>query len=111
MRVLAAVLLVAGCDPGFTMKGDVHDASGRPVSGARAVLTCNGTDQSAAETDAAGQFNHVRIGEFGNACAVDIRAPGHGTVSFPVMASCTAISRHWFHDDMCAEVTVHASIP
>jgi hypothetical protein len=110
MRGLAVVLLLAGCDPWFSMKGDVVDAAGRPVAGAHAVLVCYGADQDTVETDAAGHFNDGRVGEFGNDCTVEIRPPGHRPVSFAVMSVCTRVSRHWFHDDMCAEVTVHATL-
>jgi hypothetical protein len=111
MRVVSvlAVLLV-GCDPAFRIQGDVADPAGHPIAGARAVFTCGGADQDTIETDASGHFDETRIGVFGNDCAVEIRLAGHGTGSFPVMENCTDVVRRWFHDDMCAEVTVHATL-
>jgi hypothetical protein len=111
MRVVSvlAVLLV-GCDPAFTIQGDVTDPAGRPIAGARAVFTCWSTDPNTVETDASGHFKYERIGVFGQDCAVEIRLAGHGEASFPVMENCTDVVRRWFHDDMCAEVTVHAAI-
>jgi hypothetical protein len=108
--VLATTLLVCGCDPGFTMQGDVADASGHPIAGARVVLVCDAADQSWADTDATGHFKDGRIGVFGDDCAVQIRVAGHRPVSFGVMDDCTNVWRRWFRDDLCAEVTVHATI-
>jgi hypothetical protein len=110
LSVLAAALLFAGCDPLFTMKGDVADAAGHPIAGARAALTCGGVDQGRwTDTDTTGHFEDGRVGVFGKDCAVEIRATGHSPVVFPVMANCTKVSPHGNH--MCAEVTVHATIP
>lgn len=108
--VLLAALVLGGCDPSFTIRGDVVDAAGRPIAGAHAVFVCDGAEQDTVETNATGHFTIWRIGVFGPGCAAEIRVQGHPALSFPVMANCTNVWRRWFRDDLCAEVTVHATI-
>jgi hypothetical protein len=106
LRNVALLALIAACDPGFTMQGDVLDGSRRPLPGARVVLVCSGVDQSWTETDSQGHFHFMHTGVFGSGCTVEVRKPGYKTASFDVLASCTSLYRK----GSCEEVTLHATL-
>jgi len=105
-----AITLLAACDPGFTVQGDVLDGAGHAVAGVRFAFTCDGADQDLTETGSDGRFTIGRIGIFDDHCAVVMRPIDRAPTSFPVMANCTKLYTRWFRHDMCSEVTVHAKL-
>jgi hypothetical protein len=102
-----ALSLFVGCDPEFTSQGDVVDAVGRPIPTAHVVLVCSGVDQDSVDTNSAGHFHLSSIGVFGKECAIEVRRAGDKAVSFDVLAHCSRLYRK----ELCAEVTLHATLP
>lgn len=104
---LVSLVLLAGCDPGFTLHGDVVDAYGRPIPDAQIVFACDRAMPHELASDTAGRFRGHWLGAFDDDCSVEIRRPGAKAVSYGVMANCT----HPYDREGCTEVTVHAVLP
>jgi len=104
---LAFLMLLASCDPGFTLQGDVVDVGGQPITDAQIVFACNGNEMHRVAPDTTGHFRDSWLGAFGDSCSVEVRRNGAKPISFNVMASCT----HPYTRDTCTEVTVHAVLP
>jgi hypothetical protein len=76
-RISATLLvLVAACDPGFTLKGQILDTAGKPVAGANVALNCEGHVRPTATSDKRGRFSAMALGWRPNTCVIEIDTRG-----------------------------------
>ena len=78
MKSLLLLACVAGCDPGWTVRGRVVDPAQRAIANAFVIHRCPGTDAIiTARTGADGEFGFGQIGSIDKRCSVEVRADGY----------------------------------
>src|SRR5262245_61502052 len=96
VAIVCAVVLGA-CDPGFTLRGTIIAADGRPVANATVHIKCGGGPIAEARSDANGSFLGWDIGWFPSNCVIEAFAPGESrSTTWPMMPACTKKRRHVF---------------
>jgi hypothetical protein len=105
-RTIVVATALAGCDPGWALKGSAHSRSGDPIPGAAAETLCPQihSPRPTAVANANGEFEERGVGYFGDDCSVEVSAADYATQRFPVPSICTRRSRVLG----CMEVTVEA---
>lgn len=72
-RVSAALLvLIAACDPGFTLRGQILDTAGKPVTGAKVGLHCDGGVYPTDTSNERGRFSAMAVGWRPNSCVIEV---------------------------------------
>lgn len=85
------VLLVgAGCDPAYSVRGTVLDAGGTAVAGANVTLSCPSGRTESAVTTASGEFTFGGVGGSFEAprCSLRIEKPGFTTQTVRTTDAC-----------------------
>ena len=85
MLVFGSVL--AGCNGGYRVEGEVLDETGAPVSGAEVSVLENGKAHKAT-TDANGHFQLHGASGVSEESSLEIRAPGHDPRTYHVNQAC-----------------------
>ena len=92
MRRMACLfpIALAACDPTWSGTGHLVDATGAPIAGAKATLTCPSGRVETAKSDATGTFSFGGVGSSFEApkCRVTIDAAGFAKRTLTVYDLC-----------------------
>lgn len=88
--VAAALVAVAGCDPGWQMTGSVRAEGGAPVAGATITTKCpdDRPPLPTSTSDANGAIHGGGVGYFRDECNLEVRAQGFAPQTVPVRGVC-----------------------
>jgi hypothetical protein len=82
-------LMVVGCDPGTTLKGQLTGPDGGAIMGATIRTVCsNQSGTMRAISDAEGRFSASGLGCVGDDCRLEVIAPRKAPLVLPVEKHC-----------------------
>jgi hypothetical protein len=104
-------LMLAGCDPGTTLKGRLTGPDGGPIVGATVRTICSSQSGAmSATSDEEGRFSTDGLGCVGDDCRLELVAPGKAPRVLPVGEHCRGTFRFGCGKRGCSHVDVHVVV-